>query len=90
MLFRSPADSRLREAASAIEQLREERDAALVDAKRYRWLREPGDLQAQLATLFWASDLDEKVDAVIAARAAEPKDGSATAEVKAFIEGLEK
>ena len=32
------------------------------DAERYRWLRQPGDLQAQVCTLFWADDLDEQVD----------------------------
>jgi hypothetical protein len=104
-------------AASAIERLREERDAALanersmqrrlaavledvsaalVDAKRYRWLKERAytDAGEQGIVGFYvmgkpgsyAEFADEAVDAALAA---EPKDGAATTEVKAFCEGLE-
>jgi len=72
------------QAADAIERLRAERDAALVDARRYRWLRDKSGLSVDsavyLATDYSSMDLrPSTVDATIdAALAAEPKDGAAT------------
>jgi len=103
------------EAAGAIERLREERDAALVDARRYWWLRPclevkltksvAGSVRAALGVhIGWSfmgskgpisssrdlKSAGESLDAAIdAALSDEPKDGAATTEVKAFIEGLE-
>jgi len=100
---------------AALERLREERDAALVDARRYRWLRPrleirnerslAGSSRPALGVCVGWSYMDSKgpisssrnfnsagesLDAAIdAALSDEPKDGAATAEVKAFIEGLE-
>lgn len=41
---------------------RERLAAAERDAERYRWLRQPGDTQAQVATLYWEDALDKEID----------------------------
>ena len=90
------------QAADAIERLRAERDAALVDAVQLDWskarslLMQGASIQQDHAVGNHKTyeDYMERIDMaareVVAALAAEPKDGAATAEVKAFIEGLEK